>query len=333
MKISVECVCVGRTLRAACLVAADWRMVACGSSRRLLTSLMSTSALLAAVAGCGGGTAEPQTDAMAPPVRVADATSTYRLTPSELRVRLNANERATFRVSGNDIVRAELFQSGVRSIEALRGVPLEYLDLGMTDVSDLGPLAGMPLKELILENTPVSDISVLKGMQLEGLKLQNTKVTDLSVLQGMPLQQLNLMNVPISDLTPFASMPLSTLWIPQTKVTDLTPLAGLKLVSLDIQNTGVTSLQPLANMTTLKRLNIADTPIEDLTPLQGLRLERLTLSPGRIQVGMDVIRQMPSLAQIQPTVETPIDAADFWKRYDLGVWAETPAAPAEPKNN
>ena len=288
------------------------------------------------VTGCGGSneTSGPA-DESVPPVRTADDTTTYHITPSELRARLRANERARFQVSGNDIVRAELFQSGISSVEALRGIPLQYLDLGMTDVSDLSPLEGMPLTELILENTPVADLSVLKGMKLEGLKLQNTKVTDLSVLQGMPLTQLNLMNVPVSDLTSFSGMPLSTLWIPQTQVTDLSPLASLKLVSLDIQKTAVTSLQPLAAMTTLKRLNIADTGVEDLTPLKDLTLERLTLSPGRIKAGIEVIRGMSSLTQIQPTVETPIDAAEFWKRYDLGVWSELPKdepspAPATP---
>ncbi len=119
-----------------------------------------------------------------PPVRTATDNGTWEVTPSELRARLRANEMAKFRMSGNKIVRAELFQSGISSIAELRGLPLEFIDLGMTDVSDLSPLAGMPLKEIVLENTPVSDISILKEMPLEVVKLQSTKVTDLTPIMG-----------------------------------------------------------------------------------------------------------------------------------------------------
>ncbi|MCA9034272.1 MAG: hypothetical protein KDA91_04025 [Planctomycetaceae bacterium] len=269
--------------------------------------------------GCGSNSKETARTA-APPVMPADDSTTYQITPSELRANLKANERAKFTLAGNSIVRAELFQSGIRSIEPLRGIPLEFLDLGMTDVSDISPLEGMPLKELVLENTPVADISVLKGMQLEVVKLQNTKITDLTVLHGMPIRQLNLLGLEVNDLSPFHDMPLETLWAPRTKIADLSPLAGMKLQSLDIQATDVRSLEPLAAMTTLRRLNIADTPVTDLTPLKDLKLERLTFSPERITAGIDVIRNMPSLAELQPTVETPIKAADFWQRYDLGVW-------------
>ena len=291
--------------------------------------LVSLAMLGMSIAGCSAEAPNEPTSKASPAVKMADDSSTYSITPSELRAKLRANERAKFTLSGNDIVRAELFQSGIRSIEALKGIPLEFLDLGMTEVSNLSALKGMPLKELVLENTPVEDISVLSGMQLEVVKLQNTKVTDLSVLKGMPIVQLNLLGLNISDLSPFADMPLQTLWIPRTQVADLAPLADIKLQSLDIQATAVSSLAPLAAMTTLKRLNIADTPIEDLTPLKDLKLERLTFSPDRIKTGIEVIRNMPSLAEIQPTVETPIKAADFWQRYDLGVWLPATDQPVD----
>lgn len=262
-----------------------------------------------------------------PPVRTATDTGTWEVTPSELRARLRANEMARFRMSGNKIVRAELFQSGISSVEELRGLPLEFIDLGMTDVSDLSPLAGMPLQEIVLENTPVSDISVLKDMPLEVVKLQSTKVTDLSPLYGLKLRQLNLMGLSITDLQPFSSMPLETLWIPQTNVTDLSPIREMKtLVSLDLMGTPVTSLEPIQALAGLKRLNIADSAVEDLTPLKDLKLERLTLTPQKIRQGIEVIRGMSSLTEIQPSLETPMTAADFWKRYDLGVWP-VPATP------
>ena len=251
--------------------------------------------------------------------------STIQIVPSDLRRRLRANERAKFTLAGNTIVRAELYQSGIRSIEPLRGLPLRFLDLGMTDVSDLSPVAGMPLQELILESTPVSDIRVLEGMRLEVLKLQHTQVTDLSVLRGMPLRQLNLLGLPIADLQEFSGMPLTSLWVPMTRISSLQPLSGMKLVSLDIQQTAVADLQPLSDITTLKRLNVADTEVTDLRPLRHLQLERLILTPERITAGFEVIRSMSSLVQIQPEVETEMSAQEFWKRYDLGVWSPAPA--------
>lgn len=280
------------------------------------------------LAGCQGENSPADTSSSgvtgsdsAPPVRAASDDGTWEVTPSELRARLRANEMAKFRMSGNKVIRAELFQSGISSIDALKGLPLEFLDIGMTDVADLSVIAGMPLKEIVLEKTPVSDISVLRGMPLEVVKLQSTQVTDLSPLYEMKLRQLNLMDIPVSDLTPFAQMPLETLWIPGTKVTDLTPLTGTKtLISLDLQGTGVSKLDPISGLTGLKRLNIAGTGVEDLTPLKDLQLERLTLTPQTIRSGMDVIRNMKSLVDIQPSIDAPMSAADFWKRYDLGVW-------------
>jgi Leucine-rich repeat (LRR) protein len=246
--------------------------------------------------------------------------TTQELTRDELQRRLNANENATFRVSGKDIVEANLFRSGVRSIEALKGTPLLGLDLGFTHVTDLSPLEGMRLEFLALENVPVSDIRVIKGMPLRILKLQNTKVTDFAVLQGMELQQLNVLNLPFRDLSLLKDMPLEMLWLTGTQITDLSDIPTRRLVSLDIERTGVSNLDPLATATPLRRLNIAKTLINDVTPLQDLQLERLILSPERIRTGMESLRKMKSLVLIQTSIEQEMTAADFWKRYDLGVW-------------
>ncbi|MFN9082496.1 MAG: hypothetical protein ACK6D0_17015, partial [Planctomyces sp.] len=84
--------------------------------------------------------------------------------------------------------------------------------------------------------------------------------------------------------------------------------------------TAVSSLAPLAGSRNLVRLNIAESAVTDLAALQGLRLQRITLSPERITAGMEVLRGMESLKQIQTSINEPMSAADFWKRYDLGVY-------------
>ena len=78
-------------------------------------------------------------------------------------------------------------------------------------------------------------------------------------------------------------------------------------------------------MSTLKRLNIAQSAVSDLTPLKGLKLERITLTPENIKTGMEVIREMSSLSQILTSMQGPgQSAADFWKKYDDGVWSSDP---------
>lgn len=303
------------------------KLAACGSSvtspiRAIIryAFVVTLFVLPMSLAGCGD--AAPEID----PAEVAraaakDDSTTLKVSPDELKKKLNCYQ-AKFLVEGNDIVEASFFQSGIRDIAALKGLPLRGLDLGMTRVSDISVIQGMPLETLDLENTQVSDLSVLKGMKLSMLKLQNTKVTDFSVLQSMPLEQLNLLNVPFSNehLPLLADAPLEILWLAGTQVTDLTGLPTRKLKSLDVENTKVSTLDVLSTATSLERLNIAKTEVTDLTPLKGLRLQRIVLSPERIVSGMDVLRQMKSLALIQTTIEEEQSSEDFWKRYDVGAY-------------
>lgn len=286
--------------------------------------------LAVTLAGCSDPAA---TDAVAEVSEVAgraavEPATTASVTPAELKRQLNCWQ-AEFVMLGNDIREASLYQSGIRSIAPLKGLPLIALDLGMTQVADLTPLSGMQLQRLDLENTPIADISLLRGMPLSVLKMQNTKVTDFSVLEGLPLTQLNLLGLPFSDahLPLLQQAPLQTIWLAGTLVTDLATLPVTDLESLDIARTKVSSLAPLASATRLKRLNIAETPVTDLTPLAGLRLQRITLSPASISAGMEALRNMPSLTQVQTDINEPLAAADFWQRFDLGLYKTDASQP------
>ena len=275
--------------------------------------------------GCGATELPSKMTAAEQARRAAENnTTTLRADPKALRQQLGTNEMAKFLVEGNDVVEANLFRSGLRSVQPLKGLPLRRLDLGFTYVSDLSPLKGMPLEDLILENTQVSDLSPLKGMPLKVLKIQNTKVTDFFFLEGMKLTHLNVLNLPFSDLNSLRDMPLDTVWLTGSNVTDLTPLSGSKLVSLDIAETEVSNLSILATLSRLRRLNIAKTPVSDLSPLATLSLERIVLSPERIRAGIEAIRTMKSLVYIQTEIEQDQEAGEFWKRYDLGVWDDLP---------
>ena len=275
--------------------------------------------------GCSDATTADEAGEVARRAALQQST-TLTVTPEELKRQLNCWQ-ANFVMQGNDIKEASLYQSGIRSIAPLKGLPLIALDLGMTQVADLAPLAGMQLERLDLENTPVSDISLLRGMPLTVLKLQNTKVTDFAPLEGLPLKQLNLLGLPFLDshMALIQSAPLETLWLAGTQVSDLSSLPLKSLESLDIARTGVSSLAPLSTAVRLQRLNIAETPITDLAPLSGLRLQRITLTPARITAGIEVLRNMPSLTQIQTDINEPLSTADFWQRFDLGLYKSEPS--------
>jgi hypothetical protein len=305
------------------------------SRRSTVTGASVAVALLLFFTGCSDDPAPPRPaddSAAAEPSSATAASTTIPVTPEDLKRRLNSWQ-AQFIMQGNDITEASLYQSGIRNITPLKGLPLIAIDLGMTQVTDLSPLAGMRLQRLDLENTPVADLAVLRGMPLTVLKLQQTKVTDFTVLEGMPLQQLNLLDLPFTDshFGLIHNAPLETIWLAGTQVTDLTPLPLQHLESLDIARTSVSSLAPLSRAAKLKRLNIADTPVEDLTSLAGLKLQRITLTPSRIKQGFETLRQMSTLTQIQTDLSEPLSAADFWKRFDLGLYKPADPQPEAPK--
>jgi internalin A len=113
-------------------------------------------------------------------------------------------------------------------------------------------------------------------------------------------------------------MPLKTLWVASTKITDLSPLVGKDLTSLDVEKTPVNDLSVLSGMSSLRRLNIAEAAVTDLTPLARVRLERLIFTPSRIENGLDVVRQMPTLQTLGTNFDRQMPAAEFWKALDAG---------------
>ena len=63
------------------------------------------------------------------------------------------------------------------------------------------------------------------------------------------------------------------------------------------------------------------TRVTDLRPLMGLLLERLILTPARITEGLEVVRQMPTLRELDIEFDgtSPTRSpATFWGAYDAG---------------
>jgi serine/threonine protein kinase len=156
------------------------------------------------------------------------------------------------------------------TLEPLRGLPLDRLNIRETRASSLEPLRGMALRRL--------DAKLAKG------------ITDLSPLAGMPLEVLELSDTAVYDLAPLAGMPLRELYLGKTKVADLSPLRGAPLTKLEIIDTLVQSLEPLRGMW-IKSLKLEPSKVSDLSPLAGMPLE--DLSAGSAGSDISALRGMP----------------------------------------
>ncbi|MEK0452055.1 MAG: Serine/threonine-protein kinase PknB [Verrucomicrobiota bacterium] len=222
----------------------------------------------------------------------------------------------------------------VRSIEPLRGMPLQWLSLSRTSVEDLSPLAGSStLTELNLSHTPASDLGPLANLKLSMLQLGYSEARDLTPLSKLPIKYLDLENARgVGSLAALADMPLEWLSCAYINVTDFSPLAGLPLKKLWLQGCTVGDLKflrtlPLdtliltkakdavnfAALTELKSLNTLALPSDieklsdaDLDAIESLRsnpvIERLT---SRLPEG-----SVPAAAQT---------AESFWAEWDRDV--------------
>lgn len=251
-----------------------------------------------------------------------EPTAVTRLHEQLFKANIDYTGKAEFRVDERGrIVAAALAGSGIADITPLKGQPLAALDAASLPVADLVPLAGMALKELYLEKSKVEDLGPLEGMPLEKLYLSETSVADLSPLKGMQLAELNLLGTAVSDLSPLAEARIEQLWLNRCPVRDITPLANHPLVSLTLEATDVADISPLAQIPTLQRLHIAETPVTDLSPVASLSLTRLIFTPGRIERGLDGVRDMSTLTEIGPSLERRLSPGEFWTEYDAGKFA------------
>ena len=218
------------------------------------------------------------------------------------------------------IVAVEVREAGVTDLSPLTGLPLEVLGLAGNPVSDLTALRGMPLTELDLEGTQVVDLLPLAGMPLQSLWLNHAPVADLTPLTGAPLRQLSLLGTKVTDVAPLKDAPLESLWLNETQVTDLSPLVSAPLISVTLHQTPVSDISIARNWPGLQRLHLGESQVTDLRPLAGLRLTRLIITPGRIKDGLDVVRQMDTLTELDVEFREPKpwSPAEFWQRYDAG---------------
>jgi len=177
-----------------------------------------------------------------------------------------------------------LQQFPVKSLEPLRGMPLEKLNLwycGMKVNSpyrarlDLDIVEGMPLWWLNCGGCIIDSIEPLQGMKLEELCMNFSKpVSDIAVLRGMPLATLQLNGTEVEDLSPLAGAPLKLLELSHSKVHDLSPIVGMDLDELFIEGL----------------------EIDDISVLKHCRIKSLTMDYEPAHG--DLIKSVPGLERI-----------------------------------
>lgn len=157
------------------------------------------------------------------------------------------------------------------------------------------------------------DLNSIRGEPVEDLHLWKSNVRDLSPLAGMPIKTLVIFGCPVKDLSPLAGMPLEYAWIGATEVRDFSPLKGAPLKNLNLSVSAVTDLAFVKGMP-LKSLDVSVTgegKITDLTPLEGMQLEELVFEADTVIKGMEILRGMKSLKQINGK-----PPEEFWLEYE-----------------
>lgn len=187
-----------------------------------------------------------------------------------------AQVRSLLAIKDLPITQLSICHTPVADLSPLRQMPLEVLELKGTAVRDLTPLTGMKIKDLCLTDTRIFSISALAGMPLERLDLSNTDVKDLTPLRGAPLRELNLSNTKAYNFDILRGMNIVNLYLDNTQISDLMPLRGMPLQHLSLNNTKVSSIMPLKGMP-IRSLSLADTAVKDFTPIKDMPLEHLEL--------------------------------------------------------
>ncbi len=202
----------------------------------------------------------------------------------------------------------------LRAVLEKLGPRAKGIDVGVND--DGKPELGVDMDEK-------PDLSVLRGLPVRNMRicgsmplLASGEVFDLSPLAGMPLESLWIWKVPLKDIAPLKTTRLNKLLIMGAAITDISPLKGLPLTDLNLWSTDVSNIYPLKGMR-LKHLNIDSSEsarVEDLTPLKGMSLESLQFHANGVTKGIEVVRGMKSLKEINET-----KPEEFWKEYDAAA--------------
>lgn len=212
----------------------------------------------------------------------------------------------------------DLTGTGVRSLAALRSMPLERLILDGAPLQSLHGIEGCPVRTLSLTNAAVTDIRAIRGAPLESVNLYRSKIKSLAGLEGAPLKDLIVAETLVSDLKPLTGAPLTNFNANACPaIVDLRPLAGAPLESLYLWGASVSDFRPLARMP-LKILHC--TLISDLSVLAETPLEWLIISSSPVSdlrplakkpIAMLSFTYCPEIQDLSPLRGMPLTSLDL----------------------
>jgi len=261
-----------------------------------------------------------------------DLTPIRGLPLKELHVYGRTNDLAA--IEGLKLQKLVVGSCPVTNLALLQGMPLKQLILEAVPVVDLEPLRGMPLSEVILLGLPLTNPTPLQGMQLTNLVLLYCRgVTDVSFVREMPLKSItfdersatNGMEVlrQLRDLKQINGKPAEQFWRRQDILLDLKARMkanGITYKSIAVDDGGLCIVELAATASTdlsslkgapIKALSLGGTKVDDLRALEGMPLQSITLPKTPITHGMDVIRSMTGLQEINGRT-----SQKFWLAYD-----------------
>jgi len=253
-----------------------------------------------------------------------------------------ANQRGVVSLAalkGAPLARLVIPGTAVTDLRPVLGPALKHLDLTDAAVDDLRQLKGLALETLLISpqriKTGLADLTAITSLRsvngmapadlLRWVGLQRAILAAnpeyawnaTAVYETGKLVELRL-PPRMRSLEPLRGQPLRVLVASGGLFTDLAPLAGMPLEHLDLTQTRASDLTPLAGITTLHHLYLASMPVTDLRPLAKLPLVELTVSPGPVTSGLDVLRRISTLQRAGNSVSRLLPIRDFWVGVDRG---------------
>lgn len=206
----------------------------------------------------------------------------------------------------------------------LRGLTLEYINCGWTNVWDLSPLKGAPLTLLGTGQNRVTDLSVIAGMKLHTLWIHHLQLSAPPPVAGMGVKVVNMESASGVSLATFQGMPLERVQFSFERHRDL-PLLRSFTTLQQINGKPAAEFLAAADLreATLRdwRRTVADLPAEQQAAAVAAKL--VELNPGfdgkftHMVEGTDVV-EFGIVTDLVTDIE-PIGALTKLKKLDCNA--------------
>lgn len=176
----------------------------------------------------------------------------------------------------------------VKTLDPLRGLPLQKLSLSVSTTPDYTAVADLPQLES-LRVYGLRDLAELSPQRLPHLQTLSIFDSPIDSLAGIEefsrLKTLSLIDTQVSDLSPLGRLDLQKVTLRGPGINDLSPLAGQRSLGfITLNKSRVQSLDGLQLNDNLRSLSARDSALEDIGALAGAReLRHLDLQGSQVK--------------------------------------------------